>query len=212
MQVMQDGVDPLNASSLNQPPEVAADWIDFLRLAIAPYRGTRLWSNTTTYAAGMTVVDPSNSRIYRAKTTDTNHAPHSYPAIWDQCDYSSAEIQTLAALATISTSGIACSNGATASTATMLSFVSGAVKAILFSVSGIPYDDQTEVDLSGSTTKFESYCRVGICSLMSDTWSSGGGVVGYNPITDPNVFGIWAHRLARSSFTTCTAGVLLLGY
>ena len=207
---LPDDGDNMNVSSILQAFKVLGGWTTFLKKALSPYRGTRLWNSVTTYTEGMTVLNPGDSRIYRALSESTDFVPTSNPGVWQRCDYANDEIQTIAAKVTQSTSGITCSNGATVSAATMIAFAQGAVKVILMMIDNVPNDNQTDVDISGSSTKFSSYCRGAVCSPMSGGYTVG-AISGYHPVTDPNVFRIWVKRVGTNPSMATAVGVLLWG-
>lgn len=81
IQVGLDGVDPPSASTLNQPPEVLADWVAFLKGYAATFLGIRRWNAVDTFPQDSLVVD-SNHNLYQALSANSNKAPASEPTIW----------------------------------------------------------------------------------------------------------------------------------
>jgi hypothetical protein len=206
---LPDDGDNMNVSSILQAFKVLGGWTTFLKKALSPYRGTRLWNSVTTYTEGMSVLNPSDSRIYRALSESTDFVPTSNPGVWQRCDYANDEIQMIAAKVTQAVSGVTCSNGASVASLDMVGFGQGAVKVIMMVVQGVPLDNYTQVDFSGSTVKFSSYCRGAVLSLMSE-WFSYPATVGYNALS-ANAFQLWAKKVGASPDSACQVGVLLWG-
>lgn len=215
IQVGLDGVDPPNASTLNQPPEVLADWVAFLKVYASTFRGIRLWNSVDTFTAGNEVEDPTDHRSYRALSTNTNKAPHSNLDIWQQCDLSPTEVVTIAAAhteqASISSNHIACTNGALVPRSNMLKIANDSLRVLMFEVQNITWDSIVQLDMSGSTNKFSSAWYGGLVSLRSAGYTYGGQVGINAPSSGIDVFSIWAKKGAGDPGTLCDVSVLLYG-
>lgn len=210
IQVPTDG-DPPSGSTFQQPYEVLADWVEFLRGTQSTYRGLRAWDSAATYTAGMTVVSAVDSCQYRALRTNANQNPSFSPDDWTRCDYGYAEIMAMTSDTEVADTGIACSHGA-AGRSTMIKFKGGIFNVILLSVQGIPVNNYTDVDLNASTTKFASTCYGGLPGLMSGGYQYGGQVgININIGSDENVVRVWHKKGSGDPATTVTVGVVLFG-
>ena len=210
LSVPADG-DNLNASSVAQAFKTLADWTGFLKETIAPYRGTQLWSSTVTYSAGMTVLNPVDSRVYRSMIDgNINITPIGHNGAWAQCDYSSSEIEGISGALTNETVYPLVSNGGSCTKALQLAFANGGFSLIFMVLQNVPYANSVNVDMSSADCKFTSVCNGGFTSMMSDGFTHG-GICGYNPVTSPNVFSIWASQVTTGAAHTCNVGVLLWG-
>jgi len=203
--------DNLNASSIAQAFKALGDWSTFIKKALSPYRGTRLWNSTTTYSKGMTVLNPVDDRIYRSMIdANTNITPIGHEGAWAQCDYSASEISGISGAISNETVYPTVSGGASCTKSLKLSFGSGGFSLIFMVLQNVPYANSVNVDMSAADNKFTSTCNGGFTSMMSDGFTHG-GVCGYNPVTDPNVFSIWATQITTGAAHVCTVGVLLWG-
>ena len=207
--------DPASASTLNQPAQVLADWVDFLRHRLSFDRGVNTWTIDWAYVAGDVVVDDDDHRIYRCVTGNTGLRPSNNSALgeeWARCDYSFTEIQALGADLNYGYSGITCSNGASANPATLLKFFSDAFRVIFVQIQSVPFDSSSTVDFTGSAAKFGSMCLGGLVSMNSGGYSYG-GQVGVQPNVggDKNVCTIWAKKGNGDPGSACTVSLILFG-
>jgi hypothetical protein len=186
-----------NADALNPDCQQAADWIEFLRLKVAPLKGVRTWASDITYTANEIVVDSSDGHVYKAKDglayDNVDLVPHSNPASWDRIDYTAAQIQDLAAKVTQALSDITCSNGASVAGSTMISFGGSgdlAFKAIIFTVSSVPGNSYTDIDMTASATKFATVMQHAVLGLRYSAGVDYGGSVGYTTVSK-TVLRVW---------------------
>jgi hypothetical protein len=209
---LPDDLDPLNASSIIQALKAVADWSAWLTNTLSPFRGITNWDNAFAgYTVGDVVEDTADHHVYRCilAPPEVGFVPHTNPNYWVRIDWSSADVKQLAGKQTDSTGDITATHGAIVTGASMLAYNEGALKQILFQVSGVPLNGYTDIDLNASATKFGSVFLLG--QATDNTAGSDFNRVGlYTSLGgDRNVHRVWYTGSSHTS--TTTVGVCLWG-
>lgn len=197
-------LDSLNADSVIQALKALADWTAWLTNALSPFRGVTDWKNDfASYTVGDVVLD-SDHHVYLCLQAppETGFVPSTNPNYWKRIDWGKTELKSIVGQQTDSTGDITATHGATVTGASMLAFNEGALKMITFQVSGVPKNSYTDIDLSGSQTKFLSVFLSG--QVSDNTMTSYGGSVGLYAALggDRNVHRIWSSNSSPNSTTT----------
>jgi hypothetical protein len=149
--------DYLNVSSVLQAFKVCLDFIDFLRLKLAPYKGVRTYESGEAYVVGDLVQYATNGNHYKCILASTGNAPTNV-TYWVAWATSVADVddQIDAKLGTLSgevTDGVAFTAGATLQSGQHLN-MPGTTHKVLNLVARIVTADglgTTVITLSGAT-------------------------------------------------------------
>ena len=202
-----------NVASILQPFKELADWFTWLKNLVTPIVGVRLWSSSTTYAAGELVIYGSPLLSYQALSSNTNWQPDINPSVWARWGHDDNTIEDVAVKAYEDLTGITCTFGASVSDSFRFSYNRDAYRRLEMTVAQVPANNYTTVNLNGAaTTKFRTFCRTGQVSMLAGSNAYGGEMgLCLNLQGDPNLFAVWYKKGAGDGSTSCPAGVTLLG-